>query len=48
MGHHMWNGLTGNDDRAAAVVTAFLRDEPAPLPDHPMREGIAAFLRGRE
>ncbi|MFF3737521.1 alpha/beta hydrolase [Streptomyces sp. NPDC002566] len=47
VGHHMWNGLAGNDDRAAAVVTAFLRDERAPLPDYPTREGIAAFLRDR-
>ncbi|MFJ8942708.1 alpha/beta hydrolase [Streptomyces sp. NPDC102395] len=47
VGHHMWNGLAGNDDRAAAVVTAFLRDEPAPLPDYPTREGVAAFLRDR-
>ncbi|MFJ9736929.1 alpha/beta hydrolase [Streptomyces sp. NPDC101166] len=47
VGHHMWNGLAGNDDRAAAVVTAFLRDEPAPLPDYPTREGIDAFLRDR-
>ncbi|GCD41082.1 alpha/beta hydrolase [Streptomyces paromomycinus] len=45
VGHHMWNGLDDNDRRAAAVITAFLRDEPAPLPDHPTRAGIPAFLR---
>lgn len=45
VGHHMWNGLDDNDDRAAAVITAFLQDEPAPLPDHPTREEIPAFLR---
>lgn len=45
VGHHMWNGLDDNDDRAVAVITAFLQDEPAPLPDHPTREEIPAFLR---
>ncbi|NEB41474.1 alpha/beta hydrolase [Streptomyces sp. SID14515] len=45
VGHHMWNGLDDNDDRAADVITAFLQDEPAPLPDHPTREEIPAFLR---
>ncbi|MGX2993398.1 alpha/beta fold hydrolase [Streptomyces sp. JNUCC 64] len=48
VGHRMWNGLDDNDDRAADVITAFLRDEPAPLPNHPTREGISAFLRDRE
>ncbi|MFJ7334264.1 hypothetical protein ACIQU3_20695 [Streptomyces sp. NPDC101110] len=48
VGHHMWNGLDGNNDRAAAVVTAFLEDKPAPLPNHPTHDGIAAFLRGHE
>lgn len=46
VGHHMWNGLDDNDDRAVAVVTAFLRDEPAPLPNYPTRDQIPAFLRG--
>ncbi|MFJ7199477.1 MULTISPECIES: alpha/beta hydrolase [unclassified Streptomyces] len=45
VGHHMWNGLGDNDQRAAAVITAFLRDEPAPLPDYPTRADIPAFLR---
>ncbi|MFJ8048778.1 alpha/beta fold hydrolase [Streptomyces luteogriseus] len=45
VGHHMWNGLDGNNERAAAVITAFLRDEPAPLPNHPTRDEIPAFLR---
>lgn len=41
----MWNGLDDNNGRAAAVVTAFLRNKPAPLPDHPARDEIPAFLR---
>jgi pimeloyl-ACP methyl ester carboxylesterase len=45
VGHHMWNGLDDNNDRAAAVVTAFLEDEPAPLPNFPTRSEIPAFLR---
>lgn len=45
VGHHMWNGLGDNDQRAAAVITAFLQDEPAPLPDYPTRADIPAFLR---
>ncbi|MCX5264681.1 alpha/beta fold hydrolase [Streptomyces sp. NBC_00199] len=48
VGHHMWNGLDDNNERAAAVVTAFLEDRPAPLPDHPTRDGIPAFLRDHE
>ncbi|WP_328863745.1 alpha/beta hydrolase [Streptomyces virginiae] len=45
VGHRMWNGLDDNNDRAAAVITAFLQDEPAPLPNHPTRDEIPAFLR---
>ncbi|MET7612624.1 alpha/beta hydrolase [Streptomyces seoulensis] len=45
VGHHMWNGLDDNNDRAAAVITAFLENAPAPLPNHPTREEIPAFLR---
>ncbi|MFF7490477.1 alpha/beta fold hydrolase [Streptomyces luteogriseus] len=45
VGHHMWNGLDGNNERAAGVVTAFLQDEPAPLPNRPTRDEIPAFLR---
>jgi hypothetical protein len=41
----MWNGLDDNDDRAAAVITAFLQNEPAPLPNHPTRDEILSFLR---
>jgi pimeloyl-ACP methyl ester carboxylesterase len=48
VGHHMWNGLDDNDDRAAAVITAFLQGEPAPLADYPARDGIPAFLRDHE
>jgi pimeloyl-ACP methyl ester carboxylesterase len=47
VGHHMWNGLDDNNDQAAAVVTAFLQDEPTPLPNHPTRQGIPDFLRDR-
>nr|WP_240968409.1 alpha/beta fold hydrolase [Streptomyces sp. HNM0575] len=45
VGHHIWNGLDDNDQRAAAVITAFLQDKPAPLPDYPTRSDIPAFLR---
>ncbi|MEV5596380.1 alpha/beta hydrolase [Streptomyces sp. NPDC052496] len=45
VGHHMWNGLDDNNDRAAAVITAFLEDQPAPLPNSPTRDEIPAFLR---
>ncbi|MFF8873087.1 alpha/beta fold hydrolase [Streptomyces massasporeus] len=48
VGHHMWNGLDGNNDRAAAVVTAFLRDRSAPVPNHPTRDEIPAFLRDQK
>ncbi|WP_369222904.1 alpha/beta hydrolase [Streptomyces sp. R39] len=48
VGHHMWNGLDDNNDRAAAVITAFLQDRPAPLPNHPTRDEIPAFLRDRK
>ncbi|MFF4417728.1 alpha/beta hydrolase [Streptosporangium sp. NPDC001559] len=44
VGHRMWNGLDDNDERAAAVITAFLQGEPSPLPDYPTRTGISAFL----
>ncbi|MFD9355743.1 alpha/beta hydrolase [Streptomyces sp. NPDC060031] len=49
VGHHMWNGLDDNNDRAAATITAFLQDEPAPapapLPNYPTPDEIPAFLR---
>ncbi|GHH29682.1 alpha/beta fold hydrolase [Streptomyces lanatus] len=45
VGHHMWNGLDDNNDRAAAVITAFLQAKPAPLPNYPTRDEIPAFLR---
>lgn len=48
VGHHMWNGLDDNNERAAAVVDAFLQGEPAPLPNYPTRKGIPAFLRERK
>ncbi|MFF8271395.1 alpha/beta fold hydrolase [Streptomyces sp. NPDC016562] len=47
VGHHMWNGLDDNDERAAAVISAFLQDEPAPLPNYPARKDISAFLGNR-
>jgi pimeloyl-ACP methyl ester carboxylesterase len=45
VGHHMWNGLDDNNGRAVAVITAFLQGKPAPLPNHPTRDEIPAFLR---
>ncbi|OSC71079.1 alpha/beta hydrolase [Streptomyces sp. WA6-1-16] len=45
VGHHMWNGLDDNNARAAAVITAYLQDRPAPLPNYPSRVEIPAFLR---
>ncbi|MFF0156669.1 alpha/beta fold hydrolase [Streptomyces sp. NPDC005263] len=45
VGHHMWNGLDDNNDRAVAVITAFLQGKPAPLPNYPTRDEIPAFLR---
>ncbi|MFD9475273.1 alpha/beta hydrolase [Streptomyces nojiriensis] len=45
VGHHMWNGLGDNDQRAAAVIATFLQGEPAPLPDYPTRADIPTFLR---
>ncbi len=48
VGHHMWNGLGDNDQRAAAAITAFLQDKPAPLPDYPTRADIPAFLRAHK
>ncbi|QSY49064.1 MULTISPECIES: alpha/beta fold hydrolase [Streptomyces] len=47
VGHHMWNGLDDNNSRAAATITAFLQDKAAPLPNHPTRGEIPAFLRDR-
>ncbi|MFE4869280.1 alpha/beta hydrolase [Streptomyces sp. NPDC056682] len=44
VGHHMWNGLGDNDQRAVAAITTFLQDKPAPLPDYPTRADIPAFL----
>ncbi|GHH43303.1 hypothetical protein [Streptomyces candidus] len=47
VGHHMWNGLRDNNDRAAATITAFLQDKSAPLPNYPARDEISTFLRDR-
>lgn len=44
VGHRMWNGLDDNDDRALAVIGAFLQGDPAPLPDYPKTADIPAFL----
>jgi hypothetical protein len=41
----MWNGLDDNNDRAVAVIIAFLQGKPAPLPNYPTRDEIPAFLR---
>jgi pimeloyl-ACP methyl ester carboxylesterase len=45
VGHHLWNGLDGNNERAAAVITTFLEDRPAPLPNYPTPADIPTFLR---
>ncbi|MBA0050196.1 alpha/beta fold hydrolase [Streptomyces sp. AJS327] len=47
VGHRLWNGLDDNNERAAAVISAFLQDRPAPLPNFPTREEIPTFLRDR-
>ncbi|MFI7636032.1 alpha/beta fold hydrolase [Nonomuraea sp. NPDC049400] len=47
VGHRIWNGLDDNNERACAVITAFLQDKPAPLPNYPTRADIPAFLRER-
>lgn len=44
VGHHMWNGLDANNERASAVITAFLQGKPAPLPNYPTRADIPTFL----
>ncbi|GAA0448794.1 alpha/beta hydrolase [Streptomyces olivaceiscleroticus] len=48
VGHHMWNGLDGNNERAVTVINAFLQEKPAPLPNYPTREQIPTFLRAHE
>ena len=45
VGHHMWNGLDDNNERAADVVTAFLDNTPAPLPNYPTPADIPTFLQ---
>lgn len=44
VGHHIWNGLDDNNDRAASVITAFLDNKPAPLPNYPTAADIPTFL----
>lgn len=44
VGHLMWNGLGHSNDRAAAVVGAFLSGTPAPLPDYPRPADVPEFL----
>ncbi|WP_203236591.1 hypothetical protein [Nocardia panacis] len=45
---NIWNGLDDNNDRAATVITAFLDDEPAPLPNYPTAKDIPTFLSRHE
>ncbi|MEU8657818.1 alpha/beta fold hydrolase [Actinoplanes philippinensis] len=45
VGHHMWNGLDDNNQRAATVIAGFLEDRPGPLPNYPTRDDIPAFLQ---
>ncbi|WP_424185923.1 alpha/beta hydrolase [Actinokineospora sp. G85] len=47
VGHRMWNSLDNNNEQACAVVDAFLQDKPAPLPNHPTRSDIPAFLHAQ-
>ncbi|MGK5553239.1 alpha/beta fold hydrolase [Actinomadura kijaniata] len=47
VGHRMWNGLDGNNERAAAVITAFLQNGPPPLRNYPTRADIPTFLHDR-
>jgi pimeloyl-ACP methyl ester carboxylesterase len=47
VGHHMWNGLDDNNERACAVVTAFLQSKPTPLPNYPTRPDIPTFLQAQ-
>ncbi|CAM3294193.1 alpha/beta hydrolase [Stackebrandtia soli] len=44
VGHHMWNGLDDNDERAYAAVDAFLQGAQAPLPNYPTPADIPEFL----
>ncbi|GAA4072199.1 alpha/beta hydrolase [Streptomyces shaanxiensis] len=48
VGHRMWNGLDDNNDRAAAVIDAFLQAGPAPVPNYPTRDDVPAFLDARK
>jgi pimeloyl-ACP methyl ester carboxylesterase len=48
VGHHMWNGLDDNNERAYAAVDAFLQDRPAPLPNYPTRFDIPTFLHAQK
>ncbi|WP_343952036.1 alpha/beta hydrolase [Nonomuraea longicatena] len=45
VGHRMWNGLGDNNERAAAVITAFLQGKTSPLRNYPTRADISDFLR---
>ena len=47
VGHHLWNGLDDNNNRVATVITAFLDNQPAPLPNYPTVTDIPAFLGTR-
>ncbi|NKE63136.1 alpha/beta fold hydrolase [Lentzea sp. PSKA42] len=47
VGHRMWNGLDDNNERAFAVVDAFLQNKPAPLPNYPTKSDIPEFLQAQ-
>ncbi|WP_394771574.1 alpha/beta hydrolase [Lacisediminihabitans sp.] len=47
VGHHLWNGLDDNNERAYAVITAFLDGRPAPLPNYPTRADLPRFAKER-
>lgn len=48
VGHHMWNGLDDDNQRAATVISDFLQGRPAPLPNYPTRADIPTFLRAHK
>jgi hypothetical protein len=48
VGHHMWNGLDGNNERACKVILAFLVSRPAPLANYPTKAALAEFNAKRQ
>jgi alpha-beta hydrolase superfamily lysophospholipase/uncharacterized membrane protein YeaQ/YmgE (transglycosylase-associated protein family) len=48
VGHHMWNGLDQNNERAYEVINAFLNERTAPLPNYPTKADLSEFNNKRE